>query len=272
MVFPRFLRTDETTLDILKHFKWDRRQDLCPNFELSAIQEAAWDFFLVKIPQVVFYVMLLNDAVKLVVLRGGMIEIPESALMELRWSTFEEWVWRNRDNIPRAPYPETNSNREESSGSGKASPPPCNSVIFSIMVFPHFLSTEEMADHGAAHPPRPLPKNYHDLCLGFNLSDTKEATRNFRIPKMVRAVSYAIVVNEAFEMGVLSRDLAEHLKSSLKGLQWYMYEAWLQLDKHTLLWAQYHAQVNPGAGPKPMNGKEQNSASSDAPPPSSDDE
>jgi len=47
-----------------------------------------------------------------------------------------------------------------------------------------------------------------------------------------------MVVNEAFELGVLRRDLAEHLKSSLEGLRWYMCEAWMQLDKHALLWAQ----------------------------------
>ena len=44
-----------------------------------------------------------------------------------------------------------------------------------------------------------------------------------------------MVVNEALESGVLSRDLAEHLKSTLKGLRWFIFKAWLPLNKHALL-------------------------------------
>ena len=88
---------------------------------------------------------------------------------------------------------------------------------------------------GATRPPEPLPKNYHDLCPDFDLTVAEEAARNFRIPEMVQAVFYAMVVNEAFELDVLSRDMAEHLKLALEGLWWYIYEAWLQLDKHTFL-------------------------------------
>ncbi|KAJ8423593.1 hypothetical protein Cgig2_003877 [Carnegiea gigantea] len=150
------------------------------------------------------------------------------------------------------------------------------SAIIYIMVFPYFCSTEQPADHiretfdwhlrGAACPPRPLPENYHDLCPNFDFAVAEEATRNFRFPYVVQAVFYAMVVNMAFKMGVLSRDLAEHLKSALEGLRWYMCEAWLQLDKHAFLW------VNPGARPGPASDQEENSGTSDAPPPPSDDE
>jgi len=71
---------------------------------------------------------------------------------------------------------------------------------------------------------------------------------------MVQVVFYVMVVNEAFKLGVLSRDLAEHLKLSLEGLRWYMCETWLQLDKHALLWVQYRIQVSLGARPGPTNG------------------
>jgi len=57
----------------------------------------AQDFLLPEIPEVVFYAMLLNDVVKMGVLCGGMIDIMESTLVELPWSTFKEWVWRNRE-------------------------------------------------------------------------------------------------------------------------------------------------------------------------------
>ncbi|KAJ8421808.1 hypothetical protein Cgig2_016546 [Carnegiea gigantea] len=96
---------------------------------------------------------------------------------------------------------------------------------FLIMVFPYFRSTKEMADHvretfnwhlrGAVSPPRPLLENYRDLCLDFIISDAEEAAHDFRIPKIVQAVFYAMVVNQALELGVLSRALAEDLKLAL---------------------------------------------------------
>ncbi|KAJ8422319.1 hypothetical protein Cgig2_027688 [Carnegiea gigantea] len=157
MGFPRSLETDEMTFYVLENFEWDQREfafpplllpydykDLCPDFNLAAAEEAAQDFLLPEIPEVVFYAMLLNDAVKIGVLCGGMIDIMESALVE-------------------------------------------------------HLRGVGVAQQG---------------------SDREE-------------------VNEALELGVLSSDLAKHLKSCLKGLQWYMCEACLQLDKHALWLAQY---------------------------------
>ncbi|KAJ8442138.1 hypothetical protein Cgig2_011328 [Carnegiea gigantea] len=93
------------------------------------------------------------------------------------------------------------------------------------MVFPDFLSTEQAANHiretfkGVTRPPRLLPKNYQDLCPYFDLAVVEEVARDFCILEMIQAVFYAMVVNEALELGVLSGDLAEHLKSALEGLQ-----------------------------------------------------
>lgn len=129
-----------------------------------------------------------------------------------------------------------------------------------------------MALGGTAHPPRSLPENYHDLCPDFILSDAGEAMRDFRILEMVQAVFYAMVVNKTLEVGVLGRDLAEHLRSALEGHRWFIFKAWLQLNRHALLWAYRHRQVIPGAGPRPASDQEDSSESSDAPPPSSDDE
>ncbi|KAJ8437188.1 hypothetical protein Cgig2_007538 [Carnegiea gigantea] len=93
-------------------------------------------------------------------------------------------------------------------------------ALFYIMVFPDFLKYRvgirplQGNFQGAAHPPRPLPENYHDLCLYFDLAVVEEAARDFRIPEMIQAVFYAMVVNETLELGILSRDLAKHLKVS----------------------------------------------------------
>jgi len=112
------------------------------------------------------------------------------------------------------------------------------------MVFPNFLSTEQAADYvretfkwhlrGTSPPPQPLPDNYHNLRPYFDLDMAKEFARDFRIPEMTQAILYAMVVNDALELGVVNRELAKHLKRSIKGLWWYMCEAWLQLDKHAL--------------------------------------
>ncbi|KAJ8426729.1 hypothetical protein Cgig2_011550 [Carnegiea gigantea] len=121
-------KTGEIALYILENCEWDWRevafpslrlpddyQDLCPDFDLSQAKEAAQDFLLPEIPQVTFCAMLLNDAVRLGVLSRGMIEILELDLVELRWSTFEEWLWCSRGNILRASRSEPDSDREESS-------------------------------------------------------------------------------------------------------------------------------------------------------------
>jgi len=86
------------------------------------------------------------------------------------------------------------------------------SALFFIMVFPPFRSFEKMVDHvsetfkwhlrGASRPPQSLPKNYHDLCPGFTLSDEEEAARDFNIPKMIQANFYAMVVNDSLGLGV----------------------------------------------------------------------
>jgi len=81
-----------------------------------------------------------------------------------------------------------------------------------------------------------------------NFQVAEEATRKFHILEMVQAAFYAMVV-EAFALGVLTRDLVEHLKLCLKGLWWYMCEAWLQLEKLDLWWAQYRRRASPGARP-----------------------
>ncbi|KAJ8443306.1 hypothetical protein Cgig2_015784 [Carnegiea gigantea] len=146
------------------------------------------------------------------------------------------------------------------------------SAIFYIMVFPDFLSIEQAADYvretfkwhlrRPACPPRPLPMNHHKLCLHFDLAMAKEASRDFRIPHTVWVVSYAMVVNEALKLGGAGQAPKVVPRRS----------AVVHLDKLDLWWAQYRGRANQGAGVGPLNSQEENLESSDAPPPSSDDE
>ncbi|KAJ8423769.1 hypothetical protein Cgig2_023009 [Carnegiea gigantea] len=198
MAFPRSLKIDEMVHYVVENFEWYHRgfsfpplplpydyEDLCPNFNLPAR-----DFELPKIPQVVFLAMLFNDTVKLGILRGLMIGIMELTLKELRWSTLQEWVGER----------ESECDREGES---------------------HFRPYTMVADYVRAtfiwhlreisRPPRPLPENYHSLCPCFDLDTTEESARDFRMSKMTRAASYGMVLNDAVELGVASRDAVDAL-------------------------------------------------------------
>ncbi|KAJ8428755.1 hypothetical protein Cgig2_003069 [Carnegiea gigantea] len=121
MGFPRSLMMDEMALYILGNFKWYRREVVFPPLQLpSGYKELCLDFVLVEaekyarnyevpeLPQVVFLEMLLNGAMKLSILCGWTIEIMESALTELRWSTMyhvrETFKWHLR-RASRPPRP-----------------------------------------------------------------------------------------------------------------------------------------------------------------------
>ncbi|KAJ8429460.1 hypothetical protein Cgig2_015312 [Carnegiea gigantea] len=63
--------------------------------------------------------MLLNEAERLWVLHGLMLRVMESALTELRWSTFESWVWLSGDRIFEARFWAKAEQKEESSRTGQ---------------------------------------------------------------------------------------------------------------------------------------------------------
>ncbi|KAJ8434485.1 hypothetical protein Cgig2_032662 [Carnegiea gigantea] len=71
--------------------------------------------------------MLLIDAVKLGILRGRMIGVMKSALKELRWSTFQACVARNRGRILGTHRQEASSDLEEEESSGSDDRTPLSS-------------------------------------------------------------------------------------------------------------------------------------------------
>jgi len=52
------------------------------------------------------------------------------------------------------------------------------------------------------------------------LPDADEATHDFNIPEIVQATFYAMLLNDAVELSLVSRDMARSLKSTLEGLRW----------------------------------------------------
>ena len=101
-----------------------------------------------------------------------------------------------------------------------------------------------MADHvresfvwrwrSASRPSRPLPEDFHALCPRFSLPEAEAAVANFELPKMVQATFYAVLLNEAVELGMASSFMAEGLKSALVGLRWSSFEVWMSCVDHEL--------------------------------------
>jgi len=99
-----------------------------------------------------------------------------------------------------------------------------------------------------------------------------ESARDFRIPEITQHVFYAMVVNDAVELGVTSRDVADALVLALEGLLWDVSEFWLGMKERTLWSTQLRRLANLEVDPESAGDQEENSESSDAPPPSSDEE
>jgi len=91
MVFPYFFITEDMAFHT---FDWDLKgvafpslplpddyRELCLNFVLSEAEKAAWNYPLPKIVQVVFYAMVLSDALELGVLNRELAEMLKSALV-----------------------------------------------------------------------------------------------------------------------------------------------------------------------------------------------
>ncbi|KAJ8427838.1 LOW QUALITY PROTEIN: hypothetical protein Cgig2_029755 [Carnegiea gigantea] len=233
---------------------------LCLTYELAVAEEAAEHYDLPELPQVIFYVVLLNEAERFGVLHGRALRTLESALTELHWSIFESWVWSHGDRIFEPQF-RTKAELEKSSGAedsevklegeglateGAASPfdddkqgsgvtreerrqrmlgTPLSPFIMS---FPPLYDTREMADYvresfiwrwrRARHLPRPLPKDYYILCLRFSLPKAERAPADFELPEKVQVTFYTLLLNETVELGVVHGFMAKDLKSSLVGL------------------------------------------------------
>ncbi|KAJ8441277.1 LOW QUALITY PROTEIN: hypothetical protein Cgig2_013692 [Carnegiea gigantea] len=251
---------------IVRHFAWDSQgdafpplplpkdfQDLCPSYELAVAEEAAEDYELPELPQVIFYVMLLNEAERLV-----------SAVTKLRWSTFELWVWLYGERIFEARFqmkvtPEESlgaglqeeSSEVEPEGEGSAcegatSPSTdekhrrkwynrrggkANNDWYAYFFFHHGVSSplQYQGDGRLWLHARlvPLPEDYHILCPCFSLPAVEGAAADFELPKIVQATFYAMLLNEAVELGVVHDFMADGLRSALVGLRCSSFEVWM---------------------------------------------
>ncbi|KAJ8437835.1 hypothetical protein Cgig2_000389 [Carnegiea gigantea] len=154
----------------------------------------------------------------------------ESALKELSRNAFQAWTRRNRGRIMKA-----QRERERKILSLWLQPESWFAIL--TMAFALFRETEEMDDYA------------------------EEAAHDFELPEMIQAIFYAMLLNNAVGLGIVSDFIAANLRASLEGLRW----------TRDLLEAQLY-QWPPQGAREPVNVQEESSGSSDPPPPSSDDE
>jgi len=125
----------------------------------------------------------------------------------------------------------------------------------------HIRETFKWHLRGASRPPRCFQRITGTYVRASFYLKREEATCDFDIPKMIHATFYVMVVNDALELGIMSKDMARALKSALAGLWWLIFESWLMINEHALWSVQLRRQAN----------QEVDLSSGDTPPLSSDD-
>ncbi|KAJ8450529.1 LOW QUALITY PROTEIN: hypothetical protein Cgig2_020166 [Carnegiea gigantea] len=216
---------------------------LCPCFSLPEAEGAAADFELPKMVQVIFYVMLLNEAVELGVVSGFMAEGLKLALVGLRWSSFKVWMgyvdhelreaqlrplqWRSvvpwtvrkralDRTAPRSPLVMRNFHtficgrkREKRKTMNQG-------------LFPNFANTERATEYIRDHfrwslkdptdpGPRPFPSDYHGLCLILT-----SRWRGFLHPR--DGADNLLRHDDAIELGLLRRLIMDYVMWAMQKL------------------------------------------------------
>jgi len=150
-------------------------------------------------------------------------------------------------------------------------------------MFPNFLSTSQATDYVresllwplrdlSSRCPSFLPENHHGLCPNFNLRGAEKYAHKSSIPEMTQAIFYAMVLNDAVELGVSSRVIVNAIKSVLRSLNWAITESWLRRNGERLRKAQIPYLIELVANPVSAGDLKEDSRLSDAPFPSSDEE
>ncbi|KAJ8424397.1 hypothetical protein Cgig2_006319 [Carnegiea gigantea] len=199
---------------------------LCPSFELAVAKEAAQCFQLPELPQVIFYAMFLSEAERLGVLHGQTLHKMVSALTELRWSTFESQV----ETVKKKREREREKERERVS---LARPLLAwHSPFFTTPGKWPTLSGNPLG--GTRGVPRARLVHFRTTTEIY----ARRAALDFELLEMVQTTFYAMLLNEAVELGVVSGPIAVDLKLPLEDLRWSSFESWLGRSSRGLMEAQ----------------------------------
>ncbi|KAJ8428285.1 hypothetical protein Cgig2_027417 [Carnegiea gigantea] len=217
------------------HFEWDRCgvtfppppppkdfQALCPSYELAVAEEAAGCFELPELSQVIFYTMLLNEA-----------ESTEQAAEYVQ----DNFRWSLRD--PSAPGP-------------RPLPSDYHGLCrrFDLGVATRYAHDSNMLEMAPKSPSfstckptgepcvagRPYERNDASFPTFRNTTHAAKYVRDnlrwsfahaTRIPEMVQAIFYAMVISDAEGLRLSSRDAMGDMMLELQELRWGIVEAWL---------------------------------------------
>ena len=82
--------------------------------------------------------------------------------------------------------------------------------------------------------PNLLPWNFSAYCPKFDHIVAMQFAHATHIPKMVQAIFYVMVMNDAARLQLIRRETRESLMSDLQKLRWDVIEAWPLLIKNKL--------------------------------------
>ncbi|KAJ8438780.1 hypothetical protein Cgig2_009898 [Carnegiea gigantea] len=146
------------------------------------------------------------------VLHGRMLREMESALTELRWSTFESWVWLYGNRIFEARFWAKAEPKEDSSRARQQEED----------------SEAEQRDESSATEGWPPLLMMISRSQNFRLKEPRsEFADATHISKMVQINFYAMVINDAAELRLVNRETRGSLMLDLQELRWDIIEAWL---------------------------------------------
>ncbi|KAJ8441400.1 hypothetical protein Cgig2_002359 [Carnegiea gigantea] len=214
---------------------------------------AARDFNLREMVQATFYAMLLNDAVGLGIASGFIAADLKVSFDGLQWTFIESWMHTNRHDLQKAQFHqrERESTKVIKEGQRRMSS------------FPTFMDTTQAAEYvrdnfcwslreSSTFHSKLLPLNFHSLCPNFNLLVVIQFVPTAYIPQMVQAIFYAMVLNEAAELGLSSKAPIDRMTLNLRELKWDIIKVWLQDIDKRLGDAQVRHLVETLANPQPL--------------------
>ncbi|KAJ8433058.1 LOW QUALITY PROTEIN: hypothetical protein Cgig2_020625 [Carnegiea gigantea] len=116
-------------------------------------------------------------------------------------------------------------------------------------LFPNFANIEQAAEYIQDHfrwslrdptdpGPRSLSSDYHSLCPRFDLKVARRYAHGSHIPEMVQVIFYAMVIDDAAELGLFHRLTMDVVMWAMRKLDWGPMETWLRDKDQRLLRAQ----------------------------------
>ncbi|KAJ8433878.1 hypothetical protein Cgig2_021261 [Carnegiea gigantea] len=171
-----------------------------------------------------------------------------------------EWDWRrlNGDRVFEARFQEKTEREEEGSDTERSASSSDGDEQGEARQ-EEAASPSDDDKQEATCLPHPLPDDYQDLCPRFSLSEPERAALDFKLPEIVQATFYAMLLNDAVDLGIVSGFLADDLKLSLKGLRWTSFEAWLSRTSRGLREAQLRQRTLQSEARGSMDSQEESS-------------